>query len=152
MDEKKCVVAYCHIPNSRRKIPVSRANLEQHLINCAGKHDCEISRFYYDAGKDQSGWDALISDCKSGVINLVFCDLFGSFRQNTREKFRSIRELSELEKPVGFCFEEQGISSLNEDGRFFLTTIEAVLEEESRQRSMRIKNRTLKKEETADED
>ena len=150
-DDKKRVAAYSHIPISKKKPQITREEQEQKLTAFAKEHGWEISRFCSDEGKDYSGWDRLISDCQSGLIDLVICESLSCFRKNAREKIRMIRELSEIEEPVAFWFEEPGICTMDETGKLILTIMECVIEEESRQRSIRMKEYYRRKKEVKHE-
>jgi len=140
MDEKKRVAAYSHVTSPKKKPQTAREELEQKLTTYAKEYGWEISCFFSDEGKDHTNWDRLISACQSGVIDLVICENLSCLRKNAGEKIRMIRKLSELEKPVVFWFEEPGIYTIDETGKLVLTIMECVIEEESKQRSMRMKD------------
>ncbi|MBP3902571.1 MAG: recombinase family protein [Blautia sp.] len=140
-DDNRCciVAAYGRIGKSKNTQASSVNDLEQQFRAIAEQHNWSITQFYYDGEKDQRSWNGLIANCKSEQIDIVICTSIRCISQNFRKKIHVIRELSERERPVGFWFEEQSIFTLSKDGKLILTIMETVAEEESRQRSMIMK-------------
>ena len=107
--------------------------------NLADPETFSFVRFYSDEGKSYEDLDRLIADCRAGEIDFIICDCMKHFGKTARKMIQHIKELSELDKPVGVWFEEPKVFTLSKDGQLMMRIFEAIVEEESRQRSIRMK-------------
>lgn len=138
---ESCRVAVYHAIKATKRNPApSKELLEEQYRTIAEQHGWCISLFYFDEGKNHARLDQLIADCKSRGIDLVICKDLMCFCYNTKELIRVAGELAGLEKPVGIWFEDPKLFTLDDAGNLMLTILGVVAEEESRQKSMIMKN------------
>lgn len=71
----------------------------------------------------------LLSDCRSGRIDMVITKSISRFARNTVTLLSAVRELKEL--GINVFFEDQGIDSIGEDGELMLTLLASQAQEES---------------------
>ena len=80
-------------------------------------------------------FNRMISDCRAGNIDLVITKSVSRFARNIMICIGMVRELAELNPPVGVFFESECIFSLNEDSQMALSFQATMAEEESHIRS-----------------
>lgn len=78
---------------------------------------------------DREQFQKLLSDCRSGLINMVITKSISRFARNTVTLLGTVRELKEL--GINVYFEEQNISSISEEGELMLTLLASQAQEES---------------------
>lgn len=78
---------------------------------------------------DREQFQKLLSDCRSGLINMVVTKSISRFARNTVTLLGTVRELKEL--GINVYFEEQNISSISEEGELMLTLLASQAQEES---------------------
>lgn len=77
----------------------------------------------------------MIADCRSGKIDLIVTKSVSRFARNVMITIGMVRELAELNPPVGVFFESESIFSLNDDSQMALSFQATMAEEESHTRS-----------------
>lgn len=80
-------------------------------------------------------FNRMIADCRAGKIDLIITKSVSRFARNVMICIGMVRELSELNPPVGVFFESECIFSLNEDSQMALSFQATMAEEESHIRS-----------------
>lgn len=78
---------------------------------------------------DREQFQKLLSDCRSGLIDMVVTKSISRFARNTVTLLGTVRELKEL--GINVFFEEQNISSISEEGELMLTLLASQAQEES---------------------
>lgn len=79
----------------------------------------------------------LLSDCRSGKINMIITKSISRFARNTVILLETVRELKSL--GIDIYFEEQNIHSISNDGELMLTIIASYAQEESYSASENVK-------------
>ena len=79
---------------------------------------------------NRNEFQRMISDCKSGNIDMIITKSISRFARNTVTLLETVRELKELN--VDVYFEEQNIHSMSGDGELMLTILASFAQEESR--------------------
>ena len=88
----------------------------------------------YTGTKDcRAEFQRLLSDCRSGKINMVITKSISRFARNTVILLETVRELKSL--GIDIYFEEQNIHSISNDGELMLTIIASYAQEESKSAS-----------------
>ena len=80
-------------------------------------------------------FNQMIADCRAGNIDLIITKSVSRFARNIMICIGMVRELAELNPPVGVFFESECIFSLNEDSQMALSFQATMAEEESHIRS-----------------
>ena len=80
-------------------------------------------------------FNSMIADCRTGKLDLIITKSVSRFARNIMICIGMVRELSELNPPVGVFFESECIFSLNEDSQMALSFQATMAEEESHIRS-----------------
>ena len=75
-------------------------------------------------------FNQMIADCRAGKIDLVITKSVSRFARNIMICIGMVRELAELNPPVGVFFESECIFSLNEDSQMALSFQATMAEEE----------------------
>jgi len=91
---------------------------------------------------NRPGFQALLSECRAGNIDLVITKSISRLARNTVTILKSIRELKSLE--VDIFFEQENIHSLSAEGELMLTILSSYAQEQSRQVSENCKWRIRK--------
>lgn len=100
-----------------------------------------LVKIYADEGisgtslKYRDAFNEMISDCRSGKIDLIITKSVSRFARNVMITIGMARELASLKSPVGIFFESEAIFSLNDDSQMALTFQATMAEEESHTRS-----------------
>lgn len=85
--------------------------------------------------KHRDAFNQMISDAKSGKIDLIITKSVSRFARNIMITIGMVRSLEELKPPVGVYFESEHIFSLDEDSQMALSFQATMAEEESHTRS-----------------
>lgn len=78
---------------------------------------------------DREQFQKLLSDCRSGLVDIVVTKSISRFARNTVTLLGTVRELKELS--INVLFEEQSINSISEEGELMLTLLASQAQEES---------------------
>lgn len=79
--------------------------------------------------QDRPGFQRLLTDCRSGKIDLVITKSISRFARNTVDLLSTVRELGLL--GVDVFFEEQNIHTASAEGELLLTILASYAQEES---------------------
>lgn len=93
--------------------------------------------------EDREQFQKLLSDCRSGLVDMVITKSISRFARNTVTLLSTVRELKEL--GINVFFEDQGINSISEEGELMLTLMASQAQEESLSCSENCKWRIRKK-------
>ena len=93
---------------------------------------------YADEGESNTHRDRLVKDCRAGKFDYIVTRSLTQFAPAWDETKRLIRELKELNPPVGIFFETEMISTLDDRFDLWLATMETLAEMESREKSRRM--------------
>lgn len=92
--------------------------------------------------EDRPEFQRLLSDCRSGKIDMVITKSLTRFARNTLTLLSSVRELKSLN--IDVYFEKENIHTLSMDGELMLTLLASYAQEESRSASENVKWRIHK--------
>ena len=77
-------------------------------------------------------FNRMIEDAKAGKIDYIVSKSISRFARNTVDTLTCIRELRQLNPPVGVYFEKENIDTLDATGELILTILSALAQDESR--------------------
>ncbi len=107
--------------------------------------DWEFVDIYSDEGVSGTsmtkriGFMNMIDACKVGKIDLVVTKSVSRFARNTRDCLQVVRQLKQLNPPVGILFETENLNTLESKNEFTLGVMSLVAQGESEQKSASIK-------------
>lgn len=115
--EPKQVAIYFRTLSNGSALKNSYENQSNHYNTLMQEHpnwkliDIYSDEVFADGNPNQNheSFNNLISDCKSGKIDLIITKSISRFCQSITECLKIVRELSELPNPVSFIFENEGI-------------------------------------------
>lgn len=76
-------------------------------------------------------FNRMIDDCRAGKIDLIITKSLSRFARNLVDTVLTIRELSQLNPPVGILFETENIYTLDKDKEMILNILAMLAQEES---------------------
>lgn len=93
---------------------------------------------YADERESNTHRDRLVEDCRAGKFDYIVTRSLTQFAPAWDDAKRLIRELKELNPPVGIFFETEMISTLDDRFDLWLAMMETLAEMESREKSRRM--------------
>lgn len=84
-------------------------------------------------------FNRMIEDAKAGKIDYIMTKSISRFARNTIDTLDCVRQLRQLNPPVGIVFEKENIDTLNATGELILTILSALAQDESRSLSDNIR-------------
>ncbi len=133
--EKRRVAAYARVSCDKDTMLHSlAAQIDYYRKYIIRNPEWEFVGAYADEAKtgtkeDREQFQKLLSDCRSGLIDMVITKSISRFARNTVTLLSSVRELKELN--INVFFEDQGINSISEEGELMLTLLASQAQEES---------------------
>lgn len=85
--------------------------------------------------KHRDAFNRMVTDCHAGKIDMIVCKSVSRFARNAPDCIGIVRELAELNPPVGVFFESECIFSLKDESQMGLSFQAIMAEEESHTRS-----------------
>lgn len=80
-------------------------------------------------------FNRMIDDCRAGKIDLIITKSLSRFARNLVDTVLTIRELAQLNPPVGVLFESENIYTLDKDKEMILNILAMLAQEESHVKS-----------------
>lgn len=77
-------------------------------------------------------FNRMMEDAKAGKLDYIVSKSISRFARNTVDTLTCIRELRQLDPPVGVFFEKENIDTLDAKGELILTILSALAQDESR--------------------
>lgn len=139
----KKVAAYCRVSTKAQEQLDSLAAQERYYEDkIRANPDWQFAGIYSDVGsgttvKGRKRFNALISACRRGKIDMVLIKSAQRFARNTVDALKTIRMLRQWK--VDIYFEADNIHTIEEDSEFVLTLICARAQDESESKSADIK-------------
>lgn len=133
--EKKRVAAYARVSCDKDTMLHSlAAQIDYYRKYIIRNPEWEFVGVYADEAKtgtkeDREQFQKLLSDCRSGLIEMVITKSISRFARNTVTLLGTVRELKEL--GISVFFEDQNINSISEEGELMLTLLASQAQEES---------------------
>jgi DNA invertase Pin-like site-specific DNA recombinase len=87
--------------------------------------------------KNREQFNAMIEDCKKGLIDMIFTKSISRFARNTVDCLNYIRMLKEMNIPV--FFEKESINTMDSKGEVLLTIMASLAQQESESLSQNVK-------------
>ena len=134
--KKLKVCAYCRVSTQTNEQALSLENQTlayERLIKSNPEY--EFAGVYHDRAitgskENRPGLQQMLSDARSGKIDLIITKSISRFARNTVTVLKYSRELKEI--GVGILFEEENINTLSTEGEVMISAISAIAEEELR--------------------
>ncbi|MED4448783.1 MAG: recombinase family protein [Bacillota bacterium] len=131
------VAAYCRTSTSHDEMTRSLENQVRHYTRyIQGKENYKLIGIYYDRGKSgmtkekRPGFQRLLRHCEEQRIDLILTKSVSRFSRNSKDLLEIVNRLKEL--GISVQFEREKINTLDLKNTFFLTTLAAIAQEESR--------------------
>ncbi len=132
---KKRVAAYARVSCEKDTMLHSlAAQIDFYRNYIIHNPEWEFAGVYADEAKtgtkdNREQFQKLLTDCRSGHIDMVITKSISRFARNTVTLLKTIRELKGL--GINVFFEDQNMDSISEEGELMLTLMASVAQEES---------------------
>lgn len=145
-EEVKClrVAAYCRVSTDNEEQASSyETQIEHYTEFINSKPEWELVKIYADEGisatstKGREQFNAMIEDCKKGLIDMILTKSISRFARNTVDCLNYIRMLKEMNIPV--FFEKESINTMDAKGEVLLTIMASLAQQESESLSKNVK-------------
>ena len=130
------VAAYCRVSTDNEEQASSYESQIQHYTEYINsKPEWEMVRVYADEGisatstKGREEFNAMIEDCKKGLIDMILTKSISRFARNTVDCLNYIRMLKGMNIPV--YFEKESINTMDTRGEVILTIMASLAQQES---------------------
>lgn len=146
-DDRKVlrVAAYCRVSTLEDAQAGSFERQIQHFKDVIEARDGWVNvGIYADEGasgtnrKHRPKFNEMIQDCKDGKIDLIVTKSVSRFARNTSDCLQVVRELKNLNPPVGVYFEDINLNTAEAKNEFTLGVMSLVAQGESEQKSAAI--------------
>lgn len=133
--EKKRVAAYARVScNKDTMLHSLAAQIDYYRKYIIRNPEWEFIGVYADEAKtgtkeDREQFQKLLSDCRSGLMDMVITKSISRLARNTVTLLSAVREFKEL--GINVFFEDQNIHSISEEGELMLTLLASQAQEES---------------------
>lgn len=134
--KKLRVAAYCRVSTDNEEQASSYESQIQHYTEYINsKPEWEMVRVYADEGilatstKGREEFNAMIEDCKKGLIDMILTKSISRFARNTVDCLNYIRMLKGMNIPV--YFEKESINTMDTRGEVLLTIMASLAQQES---------------------
>ena len=142
--KKLRVAAYCRVSTDNEEQATSYETQIEHYTEFINKNpEWELVKVYADDGisatstKGREQFNAMIEDCKKGLIDMIFTKSISRFARNTVDCLNYIRMLKEMNIPV--FFEKESINTMDSKGEVLLTIMASLAQQESESLSQNVK-------------
>ncbi len=142
--KKLRVAAYCRVSTDNEEQATSYETQIEHYTEFINKNpEWELVRVYADDGisatstKGREQFNAMIEDCKKGLIDMILTKSISRFARNTVDCLNYIRMLKEMNIPV--FFEKESINTMDSKGEVLLTIMASLAQQESESLSQNVK-------------
>lgn len=135
IDTRKRVAAYARVSCEKDTMLHSlEAQIDYYRKYITCNPEWIFAGIYADEAKtgtkeDREQFQRLLSDCRSGQIDMVITKSISRFARNTVTLLATVRELKEL--GINVLFEDSKITSISEEGELMLTLLASQAQEES---------------------
>ena len=128
--------AYCRVSTDSEEQESSYEAQVTHYTNFIQAHDgWELAGIFGDEGlsgtqaKTRPQFNALITACEVGDVNLVITKSISRFARNTLDALNYIRKLKALNIPI--IFEKESVNTLEASGELMVTILASIAQQES---------------------
>ena len=134
---KRRVAAYARVStDSEEQLTSYEAQVDYYTRYIQNREDWEFIDIYTDEGisatntKHRDGFNRMIADALSGMIDLIITKSVSRFARNTVDSLTTVRKLKE--KGVEVYFQKENIFTLDSKGELLITIMSSLAQEESR--------------------
>lgn len=131
------VAVYCRVSTDFEDQLESFENQQRHYRNYVNtREDYELVKIYADEGitgtntRRREEFKKMISDCETGLIDMVITKSISRFARNTADCLQYTRLLRD--KGIGVLFEKENIFTLDGQGELLITIMSSLAQDESR--------------------
>lgn len=142
--KKLRVAAYCRVSTDNEEQASSYESQIQHYTEYINsKPEWEMVKVYADEGisatstKGREQFNAMIEDCKKGLIDMILTKSISRFARNTVDCLNYIRMLKDMNIPV--FFEKESINTMDAKGEVLITIMASLAQQESESLSKNVK-------------
>ncbi len=142
--KKLRVAAYCRVSTDNEEQAASYETQIEHYTEFINKNpEWKLVKVYADDGisatstKGREQFNAMIEDCKQGLIDMIFTKSISRFARNTVDCLNYIRMLKDMNIPV--FFEKESINTMDSKGEVLLTIMASLAQQESESLSQNVK-------------
>lgn len=142
--EPKRICTYCRVgkDDQLQMVPYEllQKSYEAMISNIP---DCIFTGLYVDEGlidaspNSRKALDRMIADCQAGRIDLIVTKSVSGLTRNIAECMFIVRDLAQLQPPVGVFFETERVLSLDKNVDLAITLIGALADQESLKKANR---------------
>ena len=135
LEKKLRVAGYCRVSTGKdeqlHSLSVQVGYFKEKITQHPG---WEFAGVFFDEAKtgtkeNRKGFQELLSDCRSGCVDMVITKSISRFARNTVTLLETVRELKVL--GIDVYFEEQNIHTISSEGELMLTILASYAQEES---------------------
>lgn len=138
------VAAYCRVSTDNDEQATSYETQIEHYTEYINKNpEWVLVNVYADEGisatntKKRNQFNAMIEDCKKGLIDMILTKSISRFARNTVDCLNYIRMLKGMNIPV--FFEKESINTMDAKGEVLLTIMASLAQQESESISKNVK-------------
>ena len=138
----KRVAVYARVSTDDPNQTSSYELQKNHYTDVVSRHEgWELSEIYADEGisgtslQHRDAFIKMINDCKAGKIDLIITKSVSRFARNIIDCIGQVRELGNMQPPIGVFFETENIYTLNPNSEMSLSFISTLAQEESHNKS-----------------
>ena len=128
--------AYCRVSTDSEEQETSYEAQVNHYTSFIQSHPgWELAGIFADEGlsgtqaKTRPQFNALITACEEGAVNLVITKSISRFARNTLDALNYIRKLKALNIPI--IFEKESVNTLEASGELMVTILASIAQQES---------------------
>ena len=133
------VAAYCRVSTGEESQQTSYATQKAYYTQLiTGKPGWLLAGIYADEALSgtsrvrRTQFNRMMEDARAGKLDYIVSKSISRFARNTVDTLTCIRQLRQLDPPVGVFFEKENIDTLDASGELVLTILSALAQEESR--------------------
>lgn len=133
------VAAYCRVSTDDESQQTSYAIQKDFYTSMIGSQSgWRFAGIYADEAisgtstAHRVAFNRMVEDAKAGKMDYIVSKSISRFARNTVDTLTCIRELRQLDPPVGVYFEKENLDTLDATGELILTIMSALAQDESR--------------------
>ncbi|WP_314039232.1 recombinase family protein [Gemella morbillorum] len=143
-NKEKRVAVYARVSTEQDRRQISfKSQVDYYTKKIEETLNWKLVNVYSDEGisgcgiKNRKGFLEMIADCEKGKIDLILTKSVSRFARNTVDSIRAIRKLKA--RGVEIYFEKENIRTLDTKGKFLVTLMSSMTQEESRSLSENVR-------------
>lgn len=133
------VAAYCRVSTDEENQQTSYATQKAFYTEMiTGHRGWTLAGIYADEAisgtsrAKRKDFNRMMDDASSGKMDYIVTKSISRFARNTVDTLNCVRQLRQLNPPVGIYFEKENIDTLDATGELILTILSALAQDESR--------------------